>query len=195
MLKIGRIDLTVVVSLLLLLIKLVAASRNPSPARVSLLKKKVQRQEQLCPFEYQSCFCDYTSVNNEAGAAAAQENLANRLQMPASASHLAPAKSSAAYAASLSFSIMIDCQHYGAEAGGASGHQINNQKMPKTANNKTSVLKIIPRIQTSSSNPAQQSNKFKYLSHVTHLDLSRTAIPEVPTDAFFVSVIDEPSRL
>jgi hypothetical protein len=165
---------------------------SPTQPRIAFFKKKVQRQEQLCPFEYQSCFCDYTNVNNEAGAVAAQESLTNRLQIPASASHLASAKSSQAFTTSLSFSIMIDCQHYSTGGnGGGGGAHINSQKLPKS-NNKTGgggdggILKVIPRIQTSSSNPAQHSNKFKYLSHVTHLDLSRTAITEVPTDAFFV---------
>jgi hypothetical protein len=162
-----------------------SAAAAATPPRIGHFKKKVQRQEQLCPFEYQSCYCDYTNVNNEAGAAAAQESLSSRLQMPASASHLASAKSSAAFASSLSFSIMIDCQHFNGEAA-----HINNQKAPKSSNKTAGggVLKVIPRIQTSSSNPAQHSNKFKYLSHVTHLDLSRTAITEVPTDAFFVSL-------
>ena len=159
-------------------------SHNKNP-RIGL--KRI-RQEQLCPLEYQACFCDYTNVNNDAGTAAAQEN-SNRLQLPASASHLSSATSSASFASSLSFSIMIDCQFYIHSPG-------TGKSKTTTSNNKTStILTKIPRIQTSSSNPALQSNKFKYLSHITHLDLSRTAIAEVQTDAFYVRVFFVPFYL
>lgn len=122
-----------------------------------VLKK---RQENLCPIEYESCWCDYTNTNSN-------ENT-NKFNSKTT-----------------TFSIMIDCQFYIAndlESTNNANLKLNrtNEQHRKTSQNKK-ILTEIPKIASSNT-----VNKFKYLNHITHLDLSQTPITEVPTDAFQV---------
>lgn len=174
-----------VISVVFIVLANIAAAASPminlnnartSRTNTALFRRKVQRQEQLCPVEYQLCWCDYvnTADKSTSGSSSSSHN-----SIPASASHLSSAKAFfPAYFSSsmLSFSIMIDCQ-------------LSISRLNRTTDFNRKVMTKIPKIQTSSANPTLHSNKFKYLSHITHLDLSRTAISEVGTDAFFVIFI------
>lgn len=133
---------------------------NRSRFNVKIGLKK--RNENLCPIEYQSCWCDYTNTNSNINLNSQSNDNINSKQF------LSPSSPS-----SSQLSIMIDCQYF-----------LTNDENLKL-NNKSSkkiMLTEIPKITT-----GQIGSKFKYLSQITHLDLSRTAITEIPTDAFQVS--------
>jgi hypothetical protein len=134
--------------------------RTPPPILIGLKK----RNENLCPNEYRSCWCDYINTNN---------SVYSKL--------------------SSSFSIIIDCQFYSSpsvdstssSSSSSSSSRVNLSDYRSNIKTKAfmnkSVLTEIPKIITN------LPNKFKYLLHITHLDLSRTNIVEVQTDAFHVN--------
>jgi hypothetical protein len=70
--------------------------------------------------------------------------------------------------------IMIDCQF--------------NLNDFKASTDNSKILNEIPKLSRSGSSN-QAMGKFRHLSHIAHLDLSRTAISEIPTDAFQVNLI------
>jgi len=118
--------------------------------RISSLRKpnNKKRQENLCPNEYEACWCEYINSNN-----------------------LDMGKDQVDFTSSSS-SIMINCHHY------------LSSEMDQKKSKPLKFLNEIPKINTT------VTNKKKLLSSVTHLDLSRTEISEIPTDAFQVSYIE-----
>lgn len=156
-------------------------NRNLNLNRPKIGFKK--RNENLCPTEYESCWCDKTNTNNNNEFLM---NSHNGITYNTNTNHHHHehhkntdnsqfSKENLKIATSSTLSIMIDCQFYNFDS------NMNSLNRTKNKNNKT-ILTEIPRINTAGS-----TNKFKYLSHITHLDLSRTDIREVPTDAFQVS--------
>jgi hypothetical protein len=133
---------------------LTSKEKKSAPILIGLKK----RNENLCPNEYRSCWCDYINTNN---------SVYSKL--------------------SSSFSIIIDCQFYSSPSidSASSRANLSDYRSNMKANSKAflnkSVLSEIPKIITN------LPNKFKYLLHITHLDLSRTNIAEVQTDAFYVN--------
>ena len=78
-----------------------------------------------------------------------------------------------------SFSIMIDCQYLGSSEPAETSSSIN--KTSNRSGHAKSLLLEIPNVSNALA-------KFRYLGHITHLDLSHTGISEVPTDAFKVTL-------
>lgn len=142
---------------------------NQNDARLVGFKK---RQENICPVEYESCWCDYTNTNSNLNTNA---NSLNNDQTDSKSGSASSSSSVTTFA--LKLSIMIDCQYYLINE-----QSTENLKLNKT-NRKKQILTEIPKISNS-----QSGSKFKYLNMITHLDLSRTAITEIGTDAFQVSL-------
>ena len=117
--------------------------------------------ENLCPTEYESCWCDYSTMKN----VNTNEN-ANSYRIG-------------------SLSIMIDCQFFGENSGiikNIKESTINSSFNQKASNRFGHAKKNLLEIPNVSNSLA----KFRYLGYVTHIDLSHTGITEVPTDAFKV---------
>jgi hypothetical protein len=114
----------------------------------------------ICPSEYDICFCDYTNTN-----------LVNMNQNDMS----------------ISFSILVDCQyHVNSDSSqlnntpNEKGQEYNNFKAGNRGQKQ--MLMTIPEI-------GKSGTKFKYLKNIVHLDLSNTGITEIPTDAFKVTLL------
>ena len=119
--------------------------------------------DNLCPVEYDSCWCDYStmkSVNNN--------------------------ENSNSYKTG-SLSIMIDCQYFGENSGQI--QSINENKLSNSSFNHKSSSRIghAKKNLLEIPNVSNALAKFRYLGFITHLDLSHTGISEVPTDAFKVN--------
>jgi hypothetical protein len=159
--KILRVLLYLTILLLILNVKVTLTKKHHKVARVGLLKK---RQESLCPPEYQSsCWCDYINSNNVNGN---DYQSGNNNKYDSTVTTLGLSYPSSA--------IMIDCQFYKSN---------NNNETSQSNNNKiNSLLFEIPKVSASG------SSKYKHLTHISYIDLSRTGIKEVPTDAFNVII-------
>ena len=94
-------------------------SKSSKNVRIGL--KRI-RQEQLCPLEYQACYCDYTNVNNEqpnsatsSSSSSSSKTNKNPETNRVSLSSLTPSpltSPSPPVTSNHHFSIMIDCQFY-----------------------------------------------------------------------------------
>jgi hypothetical protein len=159
--KLGTLSIVLVLSLIELSIN-EAKSSYRKPVRVGLLKK---RQESLCPLEYQSCWCDYINTNNN------NENI--DLKYSGSSSSFLSSSSGGSSASYPTSSIMIDCQYYSNSKTNATSHGHTTK-----INNNNNMLTEIPRV----------VSRYKHLHQISYIDLSRTGIREVPTDAFRVCI-------
>ena len=166
--KIIKVLLYLTITLLILSVKLTLTKKHHhnKVARVGLLKK---RQESLCPPEYQSsCWCDYINSNNVNG---------NDYQSGGSSNNKYDSTVTTLGLSYPSSAIMIDCQFYKSNN---ETSQTNNNNNNNKINN---LLVEIPKISTTG------SSKYKHLSHISYIDLSRTGIKEVPSDAFHVIIL------
>ena len=116
--------------------------------------------DNLCPSEYQACWCDHTKNTN----------------------HQHPNNENSNSYKTSSLSIIIDCQYFGQSSEQSTLDASSSSSEYKIANSSRSgqankLLLEIPSM-------ANALVKFRYLNYVTHLDLSHTGITEVPTDAF-----------
>ena len=119
--------------------------------------------ENLCPVEYDACWCDYSTMKN----VNINEN-ANSYKIG-------------------SLSILIDCQYFGENSGSIKNvneNKVNSSFTHKNLNRFGHAKKNLLEIPNVSNSLA----KFRYLGFVTHIDLSHTGIIEVPTDAFKVCI-------
>lgn len=151
-------------------VTVVAKKRQESPSRL------------LCPTEYSMCSCDMSPDHINGGSRYYYDSDYNDVIRAKSGSQRV-GKSATVQ------SIMIDCQS-GTESGGSgsggsrAGPHLAGAASPKTV---VATLKEIPKlVRSGSGGLITSSDVAKNFKHITHLDLSRTAISFVPTDAFLV---------
>jgi hypothetical protein len=133
-----------------------------------------KNNENLCPDEYKSCWCDYTNTNLNLNNNKNTNNINNNIN------------NNSKFNPKSSVSIMIDCQYYF-----STGESDDFKAKTPSQNSSSAKNKLTKKIQTSLFTIPKISNnnsiaKFKYLKQISHIDLSRTDITEIHTDAFHV---------
>ena len=159
------------------------SKRNKAKKTNSELEMK-KRQENLCPLEYRLCWCDFINANENNNLHAASSSGANpKSSLSQSAANTASSSGGSSSSSSQFTSnaaVMIDCQF---NKNNNEPSLSNRSSSSSASSSSGEILSEVPRI------AAQNPAKHKHLSQITYLDLSQTAIKEIPTDAFNVMLI------
>lgn len=146
--------------------------RRKNAAAVSFMgKKRDESQRLLCPVEYSACSCEFLSPD-QLNARYVGENGLGSARFKSASSRVGK---------STIQSMFINC------------HLNNNNNNNNINNNnnrrQSTTLQEIPQLvkMNGAERGIMAANISKYFKHITHLDLSRTAITHVPRDAFLVS--------
>lgn len=135
--------------------------RRKNAAAMSFMgKKRDESQRLLCPVEYSACACEFLSPD-QLNARYVGENGLGSARFKTASSRVGK---------STIQSMFINCH--------LNNNNNNNRRQSMT-------LQEIPKlVKTNSADRTMAANISKYFKHITHLDLSHTAITHVPSDAF-----------